>query len=115
MDREGERAQPRIGADVARRLLTPYVLLAGGEGQDPAAPPLGIERFAGQPPRHLADEFLASGKEPDMGPAEIERIAEGLTLGGDDVGAHLAGRNDGSQGQDLGDDDDEERALLVAD
>src|SRR6266481_4424205 len=78
VDREAERAQPRIGADVARRLLAPDVLLAGREGQHPAPPALGVEGLADQPPGHLPDEFLAAREEADMGPAEIERVAKGL-------------------------------------
>ena len=60
MDREGERAQPGIGADVARRLLAADVLLARRQGQHPAAPAVGIDGLADQPARHLAHEFLAA-------------------------------------------------------
>ena len=60
VDREGQRAQAGIGADVARRLLAADMLLAGRQGQHPAAPPLGIDRLADQPPGHLPDEFVAA-------------------------------------------------------
>ena len=115
MDRKGERAQPRIGADVAGRLLAPDVLLAGRQGQHPAAPAVGIDGLADEPPRHLADEFVPAGEQAEMGSAEIERVAERLALGGDDVGAHLARRADRAERQDLGHDDDEQRAGVVAD
>ena len=80
MDREGQRAEAGIGADVAGRLLAADMLLAGGEGQHPAAPAFGIDGLADEPPRHLADEFLARGEQADIGPAEIQRIADGLAL-----------------------------------
>src|SRR4051812_49313212 len=91
VDREGKRAQPGIGADVARRLLAADMLLTGGEGQYPAAPPLGIDGLADETARHLPHELLARGKQPDMRSAEVQRVAERLSLGRDDVGAHLAG------------------------
>ncbi len=114
MDREGEGAQPGIGADVARRLLAADMLLAGRQGQHPAAPALGIDRLADQTSGHLPDEFLAAGEQPDMRSAEIQRVSEGLAFGSDNVRAHLAGRPDRAQGQDLGDDHDEQRAGLMA-
>ena len=99
VDREGQRAEPGIGADVAGRLLAADVLLARRQGQHPAAPPIGIDGLADEPPRHLPHEFFAGGEQPDIGAAEIERVAEGLAFGGDDVGAHLAGRTDGAERQ----------------
>ncbi len=113
MDREGQRTQPGIRADVAGRALAPDVLLARRQGQHPAAPALGVDRLAGKTARHLANEFVAAGKEPEMGPAETERVAERLALGGDDVGIHFAGRPDRTQRQDLGDDDDQQRPPLM--
>ena len=73
------------------------MLLARRQGQHPAAPSLGIGGLADEPPRHLPHEFLAAREEADIGAAEIERIAKGLPLGRDDVGAHLARRRDGAQ------------------
>ena len=115
MDREGERAQTGIRADVAGRLLAADVLLAGRQGQHPAAPAVGIDGLADEPARHLPHVFLAAWRTDRHGAAEIERIAERLALGRDDVGAHLARRRDRPERQDLGDDDDEQRALLMAD
>ena len=62
MDRKGQRAETGIGADVARRLLAADVLLAGRQGQCPAAPSIGIDGLADQPSGHLAHEFLAASR-----------------------------------------------------
>src|SRR5271163_5159975 len=92
MDRKGERAQARVGADVARRPLPPDVLLARRQGQYPAALAVRIDGLADDSARHLADEFVTAGEQTEIGAAEIERVAERLAFGGDDVGRHLAGR-----------------------
>src|SRR5438445_3484534 len=115
MDRERERAQTRISADVAGRPLAANVLLAGRQGQHPAAPAVGVDGLADETARHLSDELVAAGEEAEMRPAEIERVAERLTFSGDDVGPHLARRPNRTERQDLGHDDDEQRAGLVAD
>src|SRR5947208_4598503 len=94
MDRKGEGAQAGIRADVARRLFAADVLFARRERQHPAAPSLGIGGLADEPTRHLPDKFLAAGEQPDIGAAEIERVAKRLALASNDVGAHLARRRD---------------------
>ena len=114
VNRKGERAQPRIGADIARGALAPDVLLAGREGQHPAAPAFGVDGLADEPARHLPHELVAGREQTEIRPAEIERVAERLPFGGDNVGAHLAGRLDRTQGQHLGHDDNQQRALVVA-
>src|SRR5690348_9711961 len=97
MDREGERAQSRIGADIARRLLAPDMLLARRQGQHPAAPASRVERLSDEATRHLADEPVASGEEPDMRAAEIQRVTEGLAFSRDNVRAHFARRSNGTE------------------
>src|SRR6185437_2876705 len=59
---EGERAETGIGANVAGRLLSADMLLAGRERQHEAAPSLDVTRLANDPSRHLAHEFLAHGE-----------------------------------------------------
>ena len=92
MDRESERAQAAVGADVRGRLLAADMLLAGGQGQHEAALAFGVDGLAGEPARHLADELLLAGEQADIGPAEIQADADRLALADDDVGAHLARR-----------------------
>src|SRR6185437_12643242 len=84
VDREGERAQPRIRADIAGRLLAADVLLASRQRQYPAAAAFGVGGLADQPARHLPHMLLTRGEKADMRPAEIERVAERLAFGGDD-------------------------------
>src|SRR4029077_21120830 len=66
-------------------------------------------------PRLWGGEPVAGSEQPDMRSAEVERIAERLALGGDDVPPHLARGAYGAEGQDLGDRDDQQGAGLVAD
>ena len=73
-----------------RRLLAADMLLAGREGEHEAALAFGVDRLAGEPPRHLPDIFLAGCEQADIRPAEIEADADRLALADDDVGAHLA-------------------------
>ena len=91
------------------------MLLAGRQGQHPAAPAVGIDGLADETAGHLADEPVAAGKQAEMGSAEIERITERLALGGDDVGPHLAWRSNCAKRQYLGHYDDQQRAGVVAD
>ena len=58
--------------------------------------------------------FLPRGEEADIGPAEIQRVADRLALADDDVGALRAGRLDQPERHDLGEDGDEQRAVLRA-
>src|ERR1700730_14041192 len=53
VDREGERTQARVGADIGGGLLAPDVLLACGKGEHEATTPIAVDRFAAQPTRHL--------------------------------------------------------------
>src|SRR3546814_20199582 len=68
VDREGERAQAAVGADVARGLFAPDMLLARRERQPEATLAVGIDGLAAQPPRQLANIFLLAPKQPDNHP-----------------------------------------------
>ncbi len=111
---KAQRAQARIGADVARRLLAADVLLACRERQHIAAPSLGIVGLAHEPARHLAHMRVARREEPEMRAAEAHRIAQRLALAGDDVGIHRARRLDQAERYRLGHGDDQKRAGIVA-
>jgi hypothetical protein len=111
VDREGECAEPGIGADVRGRLLAADVLLARREREHEAALAFGIDRLADERPGICrARYFCRLAKEPDIRPAERQRIADRLAFAHDDVGAHLAGRRDEAERHDLGDDGDQQRA-----
>ena len=90
------------------------MLLASRERQHPAAAAVAVDGLADQPAGHLADVFLAGREQPDIGAAEGQRIADRLALGGDDVGAHLAGRLHRAERHRLGDGDDQQGALRPA-
>ena len=100
---EGQGAQAGVGADVAGRLLPADVLLAGRQGQHEAPAPVHVGGFADQAPRHLAQVLLPRRQHTYRRAAEVERVAQGLALDGDDVGAHLARGPDRAQGHDLRD------------
>ena len=57
VDGEGQRAEPRIGADIASRLLAADMLLGGGQGQHEAPDAVGIHRLA---MKAGSDNFRAS-------------------------------------------------------
>ena len=111
MDRERQRAQAGIGADVARRLLAADMLLPRRQREHEAAPALRVDRLAGETPRHLPRIFQVGGEEADIGAAEIQRIADRLALADDDVGAHFARRAQSAERDSLGEDGDQQRAL----
>ena len=88
----GQRAERLVGADVARRLLAADVLLARLQGEHV---PLAALRVAGgshQAAGHLPHRRHARRHEADVRPAEGDRDAERLALGGHDVGAVRARR-----------------------
>src|SRR6516164_1089841 len=114
MDRKGERTQSRIGADVAGGLLAPDMLLAGRQGQHPAAPAVGVDGLTSETSGHLAHELVPAGEQSEMGSAEIERVAERLPFGRDDVRSHHARRDNGAERKDFRYHDDEQRAGIVA-
>src|SRR5689334_25228051 len=91
MNCEGERAQARVGADIAHCPLAPDMLLAGRQGQDPTAPAGGVDGLPNETPGHVANKPFAGRKQPDMRSTEVEGITERLAIGRDDVRAHFAG------------------------
>ena len=113
VDGERERAQHRAGADVRGRLLAADMLLAGRKRQDEAALAFGVDSFAGEPARHLADMLLAAGEQADIGAAELQPDADRLAFANDDVRAHLARRADQAERDRLGNDGDQQRARSV--
>ena len=90
VDRRRQRVQRLRGADVVGRLLAADVLLAGLQGEDEAAAAVDVVGFAGDPPRHPADQLLRAAEEAEGGAAEVEPVAERLPLAEGDVGAALA-------------------------
>src|SRR5690606_27086331 len=84
VDAERQRAKPRVGADIARRLFTADMLLARRERQHEAALAIGVDGLAAEAPRHLADIFSLARKEADIGPAELQADADRLTFANDD-------------------------------
>ena len=89
VDREGERAEAGVGADVRRRLLAADVLLARRQRQHEPRLPLA-STVSPHRPGICRTNFRASRKQADIGPAEIQRIADRLALADDDIRAHLA-------------------------
>ena len=77
MDRERQRAEAGIGADVAGRLLAADMLLAGRERQHVAAPAVDVDGLAAEPAGQLAHVFLGCRHQPDIGAAEAQRIVPG--------------------------------------
>ena len=61
------------------------MLLTGREGENEAAPALGIDRLAGQPPGHLPDMLLAASEQADVRPAELQSDTDRLAFADDDV------------------------------
>src|SRR5271157_2090513 len=92
MRREGERAKPRVRADVACRFFAADMLLARRHGQHEPSPPILVNGLAAQPARHLADKFSAAGEKPQIRAAEVEAVPNGLALRHHDIGPHRARR-----------------------
>ncbi len=111
VDRERQRAQARIGADIAGRLLAPDMLLARRERQHEAALAVRVHRLAAQPSGHLAHEFLARAEQAQIGSAEIQADAQRLPLAHHDIGAERSGAFQQPQGHRLGHHRDQQRAL----
>ena len=105
--------RPRVGADVRGRLLAADVLLARRQRQHEAAVAVGVDGLAAEAAGHLADELLLGRHQADIGAAEVQGVADRLALADDDVGAERAGRLEQAERDDLGDDDDQQRADVV--
>ena len=92
MDGGGQGTEAGVGADVGGGLLPADVLLAGGEGEDEAAPAELVHRLARDAAGHLPQVGLAGGEESGGGAAEVQGVAEALEGAGGEVGAQGAGR-----------------------
>ena len=89
-------------ADVRSRLLASDVLFAGLERHAIGAAAAGVDRQADDPAGRLSDERLARRKECGVRAAVAERHAESLRVADDGVGAHLAGRYEQRQREQVG-------------
>ncbi len=63
------------------------MLFPGLEGEDKSPAPLAVHRGSCNPPRHPANQVLPRGKEAQVGPAEADLVAEGLSFANDNVRA----------------------------
>ena len=88
----GERAETLVRTDVRGRTLATDVLLASGERQHVAPPPLLVHGLADEPARHAAHVALARGEEPQIRTPEGKRDAEALAFSHRDVDAERARR-----------------------
>ena len=86
------------------------MLLPRRQGQYEAATTFGVHRLAAVAAGRLAKQLLARGEQADIGAAEVQGVADRLALGGDDVGAHLAGRFQQAHRHRLRDHDDQQGA-----
>ena len=111
INREGKAREAGIGADIRRRLVAPDMLFARRKGQDEGAAAGSIDRFAAETSRHLAQIFGLRREKPDIGTAEIQAIADRLTLARDNVGAHCARRLHEAKRNSFGEHRDEQCAL----
>ena len=104
------------GADVGGGLLAADVLLAGLKGEHESAAAVDVYGFAGDAAGHPPQVLLAGGEEPEGGSAEVQAVAQRLTLADRDVHTALAGRGEDAErdGIDLGDDDWTPRTSLTA-
>src|SRR5690606_34231227 len=75
-----------VRADVRLRLAAADVLLARLEREDERAPAVDVRRLADDPAGELPEQLLAHDHEPEGGPAEAGRVAEGLAVADGDVG-----------------------------
>ena len=109
IDGRSEREERLVGADVARRLVAPDVLLAGAHGHDERAPAVEVGRHPDQPARDLPDERVGRGQDAEVRSAVLRRDAQRLALTGGDIGPVRTGRGQDGEADRL-DDRDEERA-----
>src|SRR3984957_4197312 len=113
MDRERERAQSRVGADVARRLLATDVLLASRKREYEAAPPFSVHCLASETAWHLAHVLGPRREQTNIRSAEIERVAETLAFSDRNVGVHLARGAQRAESNRIGEDRNQESAARV--
>ena len=72
-----------------------------------------VDRHADDAARRLAHVLLERREERGVRTAVAERHAEALRVAEDDVGAHLAGRRQQRQAEQIGADGDEHAGLLA--
>ena len=110
----GHQGDQRLGgADVGGGLLPPDVLLARGQREDVAGPPLPVHRLPHESPGHVSDVLLPGGEEAQGRPPVLESDAQRLPLAGHEVGPALAGGLQESQRHGLGHDREKERPRRV--
>src|SRR5207237_9011083 len=104
-----------VGADVGGRLLTPDVLLTGGQRQDESTAAGGVEGAADQPTRQPSHELFAATDEPDVRAAVAGRESELLALTDRNVRTVLARRCEDGQADriDAGDGKRSSRVRLL--
>ena len=93
-DRDGERAERVVRADVARRAIAPDVLLARREREHVAALSVLVDRLAAEAPWDALEELarVAAREETAPGPTVLRREPERLPFADGDVGAERARR-----------------------
>ena len=107
-----DREQHLRGADVARGLLAPDVLLAGLEGEAVGGGAVGVDGHADEPAGQAALEARADGEVARVGAAEPEGYAETLRRPDRHVEAVLARRAQQGQGEQVGGGDRESAPLV---
>ena len=95
------------GADVARRLLAPDVLLARLQREPQRGPSGRVDRHADEPARQRALVLVADREEAGVRTAEHRRDAEALRRADDDVDADLTRRPQQHQREQVGRDGDQ--------
>jgi len=89
----GHHGQQHLrGADVARGLLTPNVLLTGLQGEAIGRGAVGVHRHPYEPTRKLSLEARPHGDVAGVRPTETKGHTEALGCSDHDVGVHLARR-----------------------
>ena len=113
LDGGGDGHERLVGAHVRGGLLPADVLLPGAQGGDVGTPAFGVDGLPHQPSRQAPHVGPGAGEQPEVGPAEAKRHAQGLALPHHHVGAPVARR-----AQDAGADGveghDQQRAGAVA-
>jgi hypothetical protein len=96
------REQDLRGADVARGLVAPDVLLARLQREAIGRPALGVVGHSDQPARDRALVLVLRGEVRGVGPAVAQGNPEALGRAHRDVGPELAGGAQQGQGEDVG-------------
>ena len=99
----GGHGQQDLGrADVTGRLLAADVLFAGLQREAVGGPAVGVHRHPDQPAGQLALERVTDRDVTRVRPAEEQRHAEPLAGAHRDIRAHLAGRREQGQREQVG-------------